>query len=108
MNLATQQLAQNKSGATHCKHIALHDHEYPRLNYFQRMVRNGFFIGKRILSAFLRYARLSSYEHAVEKDSYAFADRPEFCRRVRSIDFAVVGLWRMAYCVWFISSNYML
>jgi hypothetical protein len=52
------------------------------------MVRNGFFIGKRILSAFARYARLASHEQAVEKDSYAFADRPEFCRRVRSTDFA--------------------
>src|SRR5262245_16420483 len=48
------------------------------VNYFQRMVRNGFFIGKRILSAFPRYARLASHEQAVEKDSYAFADRPGF------------------------------
>jgi hypothetical protein len=38
-----------------------------RLYYFQRMVRNGFFIGKRILSAFPRYARLASHEHAIEK-----------------------------------------
>src|SRR5262245_17812770 len=58
------------------------------VNYFQRMVRNGFFIGKRILSAFPRYARLASHEQAVEKDSYALADRPELCRRVRSTDFA--------------------
>jgi hypothetical protein len=49
------------------------------------MVRKGFFIGKRILSAFPRYARLASHEQAVEKDSYVFADRPELCRRVRSI-----------------------
>jgi hypothetical protein len=35
------------------------------------MVRKGFFIGKRILSAFPRYARLASHEQAVEKDSYA-------------------------------------
>jgi hypothetical protein len=48
------------------------------------MVRKGFYIGKRILSAFPRYARLVSHEQAVEKDSYAFADRPELCRRVRS------------------------
>ena len=41
------------------------------VKYFQRMVRNGFFIGKRILSAFPRYARLASHEQAVEKDSYA-------------------------------------
>jgi hypothetical protein len=34
------------------------------------MVRKGFFIGKRILSAFARYARLASHEEAVEKDSY--------------------------------------
>ena len=59
-----------------------------RVNYFQGMVRNGFFIGKRILSAFPRYARLASHEHAVEKDSYAFADRRELCRRVRSTHFA--------------------
>src|SRR5215813_9859156 len=39
------------------------------VNYFQRMVRNGFFIGKRILSAFPRYARLASHEQAVEKDT---------------------------------------
>jgi hypothetical protein len=52
------------------------------------MVRKGFYIGKRILSAFPRYARLVSHEQAVEKDSYAFADRPELCRRVRSTDFA--------------------
>jgi len=26
MNLAAQQLAQNKNGATHCKDIELHDH----------------------------------------------------------------------------------
>ena len=42
------------------------------------MVRKGFFIGKRILSAFPRYARLASHEQAVEKDSYAFADPLSF------------------------------
>src|SRR5262249_22714582 len=57
------------------------------VNYFQRMVRNGFFIGKRILSAFPRYARLASHEQAVEKDTYAFAVRRELCRRVRSTHF---------------------
>jgi hypothetical protein len=59
------------------------------------MVRKGFYIGKRILSAFPRYARLVSHEQAVEKDSYA---------SLRD----VVGLWRMAYSVWFVCSNYML
>jgi hypothetical protein len=43
------------------------------------MVRKGFFIGKRILSAFAQYARLASHEQAVEKDSYA---------SLRSTDFA--------------------
>src|SRR5262245_66678020 len=81
-------MTQDKSGAPHCKDIPLHDHEYPHLNYFQRMVRKGFFVGKRILSAFPRYSRLASHKQTVEKDSYAFADRPELCRRVRSTDFA--------------------
>src|SRR5215475_5381873 len=60
-----------------------------RVNYFQRMVRNGFFIGKRILSAFPRYARLASHKQAVEKDSYAFADPLSFvegCARPISIN----------------------
>jgi hypothetical protein len=48
------------------------------------MVRKGLFIGKRILSAFPHYGRLSRYEQAVEKDSYVFADHAELCRRVRS------------------------
>jgi len=52
------------------------------------MVRKGCIVGKGTLSAFPHYARLSSYEQAVEKDLYASADRPELCRRVRSTDFA--------------------
>jgi hypothetical protein len=62
------------------------------------MVRKGFFIGKRILPAFPRYARLASYEQAAEKDSYAFVDRPELCPRVRS----TVSL-QLAYGVWLIA-----
>jgi hypothetical protein len=41
---------------------------------------------------------------AAEKDSYAFADRPELCRRVRSI-----ASLQLAYSVWPIAygSNYL-
>ena len=85
MNLADQGLTQDYGCDTRGKKIPLEDHENPALNYFQSIVRKGFFIGKRILSAFARYARLASHEQAVEKESYAFADRPELCRRVRSI-----------------------
>jgi hypothetical protein len=73
------------------------------------MVRNGFFIGKRILSAFHRYARLASHEQAAaKKDSYAFADRAETVEECALNRLAVVGLWRMAYSACFVRSNHKL